>query len=73
MFWYYVSADFSLETEKKSGKKSGNKTCISFNNAYSLTVQRDNLHVSFEVSENTKDWLPMQAYNCETEKYFFEK
>ena len=48
MFWYYVSADFRLV-------KSGNKTCISFNNAYSLTVQSDNVHVSFEVSENTKE------------------
>ena len=55
MYWCYVSADFTLE----SGKKSGKKRCISFNNTYSLTVQGNN--VSFVVSENTKDWLPLQS------------
>ena len=67
MFWYYVSADFRLVKSEETAEK----ICISFNNTYSLTVQSNNT-VIFEVSENTKDWLPLQAYIWETEKSFLK-
>ena len=50
IYWCYVSADFEI-VNSTSGKGSGKdeKSCISFNNTYSLMVQGNN--VSFVVSE----------------------